>query len=102
MARSPSLTLADLVVLSMLAERPMHGYEMWAELERRHVAKWAEVSRPQVYYSLRKLAEAGLVAEAGDEQQALGPERRVLQPTEQGRAALTEALGREHWARQRP
>jgi DNA-binding PadR family transcriptional regulator len=102
MPRTASLTLADLVVLSMLAERPMHGYEMWAELERRQVEKWAEVSRPQVYYSLRKLGAAGLVAPAGDGQQSLGPERRVLRPTEQGRRALSDALAREEWATQRP
>ena len=32
-----ALTLADLVVLSMLAERAMHGYEIWAELEPRMI-----------------------------------------------------------------
>ena len=58
MARPSGVTLADLVVLSMLAERPMHGYELWTELERRQVEKWASISRAQVYYSLRKLADA--------------------------------------------
>ncbi|MDB4889201.1 MAG: hypothetical protein JWL61_1056, partial [Gemmatimonadetes bacterium] len=48
--KANALTVADLVVLSMLAERAMHGYELWAELERRQVHDWASISKPQVYY----------------------------------------------------
>lgn len=40
---------ADLVVLSLLAERAMHGYELLKEYERQEVADWAPVSRPHVY-----------------------------------------------------
>ena len=58
MPRQPGVTLADLVVLSMLTETPMHGYELWAELERRQVSKWASITKTQVYYSLRKLEAA--------------------------------------------
>ena len=78
MAHRATLSLADLVVLSMLTERPMHGYELWAELQRRHVWKWAEISRPQVYYSLKKLEAAEHVEAAGDADPSLGPERRTL------------------------
>jgi DNA-binding PadR family transcriptional regulator len=100
--KSADLSAADLVVLSMLAERPMHGYELWAELMRRHVWKWAEISRPQVYYSLKKLQERGHIRVVGDSDPALGPERSVLQPTASGRRMLTNALGRADWATQRP
>src|SRR4051812_24500659 len=100
--RTAALSVADLVVLSMLAERPMHGYELWAELLRRHVWKWAAISRPQVYYSLNKLSTAGYVIAAGDHDPALGPERRVLKPSASGRRMLTESLAREDWSTQRP
>lgn len=102
MVRGGSLTLADLVVLSMLAEGPKHGYELWAELVRRQVQKWAGVSRPQVYYSLKKLDEAGLVCPAPSGDAALGPERRVYEPTRAGRDALARELARPEWATQRP
>src|SRR5215831_3696960 len=88
MARRVTLSLADLVVLSMLAEQPMHGYELWAELLRRHVWKWAEISRPQVYYSLKKLEAAGHVEASSASDASLGPERRTLAPTAKGRRAL--------------
>jgi DNA-binding PadR family transcriptional regulator len=96
------LSLADLVVLSMLAERPMHGYELWAELTRRQVWKWAAISRPQVYYSLKKLEGGGYVRAARDRDPALGPERTVLQPSAAGRRMLTDSLARPDWATQRP
>ena len=101
---SRALTVPDLVVLSLLAERPMHGYEVVAELERRQARDWAGVSRPQVYYSLEKLEGLGLLHLAADEGTAAGPERRVLATTAAGRARLADALEREDWirARERP
>ena len=102
MARSARVTLADLVVLSMLCERSMHGYELWAELERRQVEKWASISKPQVYYSLRKLADARHIVSDRGEDQSLGPERRVFRPSESGRRLLADSLARAQWATQRP
>jgi DNA-binding PadR family transcriptional regulator len=102
MARRAALSLPDLVVLSLLAERPAHGHALWAELTRRQVHKWAPISRPQVYYSLNKLEAAGHVAATGDVDPALGPERRTFAPTSSGRRALADALARSEWATQRP
>lgn len=98
-----SLTLPDLVVLALLAERPMHGYELNQELERREARDWAGISRPQVYYSLKKLAGSGHLsrAAAGGGGSA-GPERQVWRLSAAGRRALTEALARPEWAEQRP
>ena len=79
----------------------MHGYQANLELERRHVQDWAGISRPQVYYSLEKLARLRLVRAVGDPEPALGPERRIFSTTAKGRAALTEALEREDWSTQR-
>ena len=102
MPSDTKVTLADLVVLSMLAERAMHGYELWGELERRQVEKWAAISRPQVYYSLRKLARARHIVSARDEDAALGPERQVFKPSESGRRLLADGLARAEWSTQRP
>jgi DNA-binding PadR family transcriptional regulator len=98
------LTTPDLVLLSLLAERPMHGYQANAELERREVRDWAGISRPQVYYSIEKLAQFGLVRASEIEAAAAGPERRVFQTTAKGRTALADALERGEWAthRERP
>lgn len=100
MATKTALTLADLVVLSMLAERAMHGYELWAELERREVAQWASISKPQVYYSLKKLKQARHIESTSGDDAALGPDRQTFQPTPSGRRALADALARAEWATQ--
>jgi DNA-binding PadR family transcriptional regulator len=96
--RTRDLTTPDLVLLSLLAERPMHGYEANQELERRQVRDWAGISRPQVYYSLEKLAKQGLLEPAESDEPASGPERRVLRTSERGRESLAEALEKEEWA----
>jgi DNA-binding PadR family transcriptional regulator len=95
------LTTPDLVLLSLLAERPMHGYQANAELERRCVRDWAAISRPQIYYSLEKLARAGLIHGADSEEPAAGPERQKYETTGKGRAALAAALEKEEWTTQR-
>ena len=98
------LTTADLVLLSLLAERPMHGYQANAELVRREVQDWAGISRPQVYYSLEKLARLGMLRAAADKKGAEGPERQVYAVTGRGTEALADALEREEWTmgRERP
>lgn len=96
-----NLTTPDLVLLSLLAERPMHGYQANAELERREIRDWAGISRPQVYYSLEKLSRAGMLRSLETNEPASGPERSSLETTAKGRAALADALEREDWTTQR-
>lgn len=96
-----AITTPDLVILSLLAERPMHGYQVNLELERRNVREWAAVSRPQIYYSLEKLAAAGFIRAGESEDPAAGPDRRVFETTAKGRHALSDALEREDWSTQR-
>src|SRR5882762_5485939 len=99
--RKLALTTPDLVLLSLLAERAMHGYQANLELERREVRDWAGISRPQVYYSLEKLAKRGLIriSESGDA--AAGPERTTYETTTKGQNALAAALENKDWAVQR-
>ena len=95
------LTTPDLVLLSLLAERPMHGYQANLELKRREIRDWANVSRPQVYYSQEKLAQRGLIRSLETEEPAGGPERSTFETTEKGREALADALEQVDWTTQR-
>jgi DNA-binding PadR family transcriptional regulator len=108
--KQSALTTPDLVLLSLLAERPLHGYEANLELERRQVNDWAGISRPQVYYSLEKLARAGLIRAAFFcpaplrpllDSPPAGPQRHTFATTVKGRRALAAALQRETWTTQR-
>src|SRR5437764_13862149 len=92
-ANQTRLTIPDLVILSLLAERPMHGYEVNATLEDRKIRDWGPVSRPQVYYSLDKLAKLRLIRVASENSPSAGPERRVLEPTAAGKCRFADVLG---------
>ena len=99
--RKLALTTPDLVLLSLLAERPMHGYQANLELERREIRDWAGISRPQVYYSLEKLARTGMIRASETDEPAAGPERSTFETTAKGSAALANALELEEWTKQR-
>jgi len=100
-ANQTRLTIPDLVILSLLAERPMHGYEVNATLEDRNIRDWAPVSRPQIYYSLDKLTKLRLIRITSHDSPTAGPERRVLQTTALGRERLADALEAKRWVHQK-
>lgn len=102
MSKSDRLTAADLTVLSLLAEEPMHGYKIVAELERRDAKDWAPISRPQVYYSIKKLLGLKLIGKASDNEDPLGPERERYRLNSNGMQTMNDALSSIEWANQRP
>ncbi len=87
-------------VLGLLAQRPRHGYELHAAFEAvvGGAQNW-DVKPAQIYTTLARLEENGLVVEDSVAQEG-GPEKRVYAITTQGRAALNawyqEAVEREH------
>ena len=95
-------TPADLVVLSFLRGKPMHGYALTQELIICEVEDWGGISRPQVYYSLRKLDRLGWIKVRDAKEAAKGPQRRVYAVTRVGARMLRQALLRTDWATQRP
>ncbi len=95
------LTKADLIVLSLLAERPMNGYELIGEYERQEVADWASVSKAQVYYAIQKLEGLALIASSLQESSTGTRERTIYRPTKTGSAELGKSLVNEEWARAR-
>lgn len=97
---SEKLTVPDLVVLSLLAERAMYGYQINELLEFRKVRDWAGVSRPQLYYSIEKLARLELIRPVRADGDSKGPERQVYETNARGRAALAGSLERDDWTDQ--
>ncbi|RME37431.1 MAG: PadR family transcriptional regulator [Thermoflexia bacterium] len=77
-------------LLGLLAQQPRHGYELRAAFEALVGGRdtW-EVKAGQVYATLERLAEAGLIAEVGVEREG-GPEKRIYALTPAGREALHE------------
>jgi DNA-binding PadR family transcriptional regulator len=77
-------------ILALLAERPMHGYEMIQELEARTGGVWRP-SPGSVYPTLQLLEDEGLIA--GEE----GEGRRRFALTDAGRAEVEGQDQRAPW-----
>ena len=75
-------------ILALLAERPMHGYEMIKEIEERTQGAWVP-SAGSIYPTLQMLEDEGLIR--GEESE--GKRRFTL--TEEGTAAQREKAGEE-------
>jgi DNA-binding PadR family transcriptional regulator len=77
-------------VLGLLAQRPRHGYELRAAFQALigDQENW-DVKPAQIYTTLARLEQGGLVAEDSIEQDA-GPEKRIYGLTPSGRKTLGE------------
>ena len=77
-------------LLGLLAQRPRHGYELHAAFEAviGGEQNW-DVKPAQIYTTLARLEEAGLVQEDLVEQGS-GPEKRIYAVTPAGRSTLAE------------
>ena len=80
-------------VIALLAEQPMHGYQIIHEIEERSGGSW-KPSPGSVYPTLQLLADEGLVAaeESGG--------RKTYSLTEEGRQAAEAAPGSAPWVAQ--
>jgi DNA-binding PadR family transcriptional regulator len=76
--------------LALLAERPMHGYEMIQELEERTGGVWRP-SPGAVYPALQLLEDQGLVRADAD------TGKRQFELTDAGREELAKAGDRKPW-----
>ncbi len=77
-------------VLGLLAQHPRHGYELRAALQALIGGEqnW-EFKPAQIYTTLARLEQGGLVSEDGVQQDA-GPEKRIYALTPSGRNTLHE------------
>lgn len=80
-------------ILGLLAQQPRHGYELRAAFEALIGGGdiW-DVKPAQIYTTLSRLEEAGLVHQDGVEQDG-GPEKRIYSLTASGRAELADWFG---------
>lgn len=85
--RRPNVRTA---ALALLAERPMHGYEMIQELESRTGGLWRP-SPGSIYPTLQLLEDEGLI-----EAEATGGRKRFT-VTEAGREEATQAAANPPW-----
>jgi DNA-binding PadR family transcriptional regulator len=93
------MTNAELAILTLVAERPRHGYEIERVIEERGMREWTEIGFSSIYYLLKKLEREGLI-EGQLEAARRGAARKVYRLTPAGRVAaragVMEALSVPH------
>jgi PadR family transcriptional regulator AphA len=90
----PDLSLADWVVLGVVAEAPTHGWPVVRELGADgQLGRVWTVPRALVYRSLSTLATCGLIEASGAAPGVRGPQRTIMRATRSGRSALKRWLG---------
>jgi DNA-binding PadR family transcriptional regulator len=87
------LSLADWMVLGVVAEQPTHGWPVVRELRADGaLGRIWTVPRPIVYRSLTTLTERGYLEPHGEAPGVRGPQRTIMRATRAGRAALKKWL----------
>lgn len=79
----------SIATLALLAERPMHPYEMYQLLIDRQEDRLLKVRPGTLYHAVGRLADGGLVRPLRTERQGNRPERTTYQITASGREQLS-------------
>lgn len=79
----------DLLLLSVLAQGPAHGYALIDRLKARSSGAF-DLAEGTVYPALHRLEESGLLLSRWSKAEEGGRRRRVYELTKRGRAAMTE------------
>lgn len=86
-----ALTDAELVVLSLICEQPLHGYEIEQQINRRNMRAWTNLSSSSIYYILQRLEAKGYIEPAPPTPSARGGPRKIFQITAAGELQWKEA-----------
>lgn len=84
-----------LVILGLLREKPLYGYEIKQIIEE-HMNDWTSIAFGSIYFALDKLTEEKFVEKIGVEQPGKRPSRSVYQITDSGRDEFLQLL-RNGW-----
>jgi DNA-binding PadR family transcriptional regulator len=98
---TPAATKTDLLLLGLLLDRPMHGYEIYQTIQNEGIDGWFSISAAGVYYSLRKLHEQGLVVESR-QRRGGSASKSIYRLTGNGRSAFMEAMDVELASQEEP
>ncbi|MFJ3384333.1 MULTISPECIES: PadR family transcriptional regulator [unclassified Curtobacterium] len=89
-----SLTPLAFAALGLLAEGPMHPYEMFQTMIHRKDDRHVKVRPGTLYHQVGRLTELGLAEVVGTERDGNRPERTTYAITGSGRSALRDGLRR--------
>ena len=86
------MTNPDLAVLSLLSEKPRHGYDIEAQIEDRGMRDWTDIGFSSIYAILKKLEKKGWVEAEYAQSVGQGAPRKVYRITTSGLEAQLSAV----------
>ena len=78
--------------MSLLAEKPMHGYQIEQIIEERGMRDWTNIGFSSIYYILEKLRKIGWLESVLEYGEGKGPARKIYSLTTSGRNAWKRAV----------
>ena len=90
--KTKTVTDAELAVMSLLAEKPMHGYQIEQIIEERGMREWTNIGFSSIYYILEKLRKIGWLENVLESGEGKGPARQIFSLTNTGRDAWERAV----------
>ena len=85
------VTNSELAILGLIAERPMHGYEVEQVVGQRGMRQWTDIGFSSIYQILNKLARSGLLV-SEKETHSFRPTRNMFRVTPTGFDLLREEI----------
>jgi DNA-binding PadR family transcriptional regulator len=86
------LTNAELAILSLIAEKPRHGYELEQVIEERGMRDWTEIAFSSIYFILNGLEKKGLAGATLQLAAGRGPAKKVFSATPHGLRVLHDGI----------
>ena len=86
-----TVSRVEVVVLGLLAEQQLYGYQLLERFQERGMQHWADVGRASVYQALHRLEREGLIGGRSQGRDD-GPARRVYRINRSGRDRLREGV----------
>jgi DNA-binding PadR family transcriptional regulator len=80
-----------LVILGLLREKPLHGYEIKRIIEE-EMGDWTSIAFGSIYFALSKLSEEGLTKMIATRREGGRPSRSIYQITALGRVEFLRLL----------
>jgi len=93
------MTDVHVVILGLLQQKPLYGYELKHIIED-HMGDWTDIKFGSIYFALSRLSEDGAVEMMGEVNDSARPARRVYRITDKGRD-LFDRLLRQLWTGRR-
>lgn len=83
--------MTNLILLSFLRQRPMHGYEIQQLIQSSRMDLWTNILSGSIYYALNKMEQDGLIMAAAEERTGARL-RKIYSITDEGEKLFQQMI----------